>query len=241
MNGEDFELESRLRSLSIGEDDDPSSNREHELAELIANCVADVEPNDAICEDGEKEELEETKDSKLPTSLIVTNLPKSLFYEQDMKTELESLFKSFDPTATFHYLRSFRRARVDFCSHEAASKAQVHLHHTPFGETTMNCFYGHPPNTERNTRQYLQIPPPVRQFLISPPASPPVDWAPIPEGEPVVNFDLLSAIATLGPGDQHELLPASEDKPGIVVHICAEAEGAAKPHRIIQTACPKRD
>lgn len=68
----------------------------------------------------------------------------------------------------------------------------------------MNCFYGQLPfrrtDGNKSDRQYLQIPPPVRQFLISPPASPPVDWAPGPETQPVVNFDLLSALASLGPG-----------------------------------------
>ena len=116
------------------------------------------------------------------------------------QTELEALFRTFDDSATFHYLRSFRRARVDFSSNSIATKARVHLHHTPFGDSVMNCFFGQPPLINKNSQQFLQIPPPVRQFLISPPASPPVGWAPAPETEPVVNFDLLSALASLGPG-----------------------------------------
>lgn len=176
--------------------------------------------------------------------------------------EFEALFRTFEETATFHYLKSFRRARVDFGSNETASRARVHLHQTPIGDSMMNCFFGQPPVINKNTQQFLQIPPPVRQFLISPPASPPVDWASGRESEPVVNYDLLSAIASLGPGkfqtlrnevklncarlfpsgDKHELLPATGENPGIVVHICAEDEGLSRKGVIISnTPCPKRN
>nr|CAG4642112.1 EOG090X0FJX [Eurycercus lamellatus] len=245
MNPGDFELETRLRSLSV-ERDENSESRDNQFAELIAHC-ADVEPRGTENEDAVNVE---SKENDLPTSLIVTNLPQSLFTNQQMKTEFEGLFKTFDPSAAFHYLRSFRRARVDFGSHAMAAKARAHLHHTPFGDnidgSIMNCFYGQPPLRLSKTadRQFLQIPPPVRQFLISPPASPPVDWAPGPETQPVVNFDLLSAIASLGPGDKHELLPAEDNKPGIVVHICADVDGSRvnRQHmNIAQTPCPKRN
>jgi len=47
---------------------------------------------------------------------------------------------------------------------------------------------------------YLHPPPVDRQFLISPPASPPVGWEQPREDRPVVDYDLLAAMAQLTPG-----------------------------------------
>ncbi|KAG8320125.1 regulator of calcineurin 2 [Homalodisca vitripennis] len=87
--------------------------------------------------------------------------------------------------------------------------------------------------------QHLQPPALTKQFLISPPASPPIGWEPRDEGEPLVNYDLLAAIANLTPGETHELHAASGSQPGIVVHVCEEgvAKGT-KGARISHTRCP---
>ena len=87
MNSEDFELETRLSALSIDQDRgmSTSSENERQLAELIANCVADVEEDQNNKSSSSNETTENNKEDELPTSLIVTNLPKALFAEQHLK------------------------------------------------------------------------------------------------------------------------------------------------------------
>lgn len=47
---------------------------------------------------------------------------------------------------------------------------------------------------------HLHVPPLEKQFLISPPCSPPVGWEQPREDKPVVDYDLLAAMAQLSPG-----------------------------------------
>ena len=90
---------------------------------------------------------------------------------------------------------------------------------------------------------FLQPPPLEKQFLISPPCSPPVGWEQPREGQPVVDYDLLAAIAELAPGEDHELQPSTSITPSIVVQLCQEQEDMRARQRtgkITQTRCPDR-
>jgi hypothetical protein len=113
MNRDEFELEKKLRSLSVSEDSGSTNNeREHELAELIANCVADVEPRDN--QEEEKKDLSsgENKESELlATSLIVTNLPNELFFQQELKVFIYSvnwMNRFFVHEVSIHFRQSWR-------------------------------------------------------------------------------------------------------------------------------------
>ncbi|BET01018.1 Calcipressin [Nesidiocoris tenuis] len=183
-------------------------------------------------------------DEDLPTSLIVTNLDSVLFKSDELKKQVELLFGQFGEPVSFQYFRSFRRMRVNYSSPSAAAKARIQLHQTPFLNTYINCYFAQPVTPIDNADRHLQPPALTKQFLISPPASPPVGWEPRDEGEPLVNYDLLAAIANLTPGSTHELHAPSDDQPGIVVHVCEEklaASSEVKPARIAHTRCPQHN
>ena len=75
---------------------------------------------------------------------------------------------------------------------------------------------------------YLKPPLPTRQYLISPPSSPPVGWEPRKEAAPIVNYDLVNALLQLrvGPeGASYEIEAAHGENPvsgfsfGFFVHL----------------------
>ncbi|CAH8604627.1 unnamed protein product [Schistosoma guineensis] len=93
--------------------------------------------------------------------------------------------------------------------------------------------------------KHLAPPKPCRLFLLSPPASPPVGWEPKPECEPVINYELLHALASLAPGEAFELHPRDQANrhPSIVITPCETGltyDKDVKKLRIVQTKCPDR-
>ncbi|XP_069102085.1 calcipressin-2-like [Argopecten irradians] len=181
----------------------------------------------------------------LPDTVIVTNIEDSVFTDSDTQKQFQDVFRYFDESATFNFLKSFRRVRVNFSHPEYAVKAKLSLHEMEVCGSCIKCYMGQLRDKSRdNDDPHLQPPAPTKQFLISPPASPPVGWEPVTESEPIINYDLLAAMANLAPGEAHELHPQTDSQPGIIVHIC-ENEGPVdlygdKCPKLPQTRCPER-
>ena len=57
------------------------------------------------------------------------------------QANFEAMFREYESNATFHYLRSFRRVRVDFEAHLAASRAKLELDGTPLGDNVIHCYF----------------------------------------------------------------------------------------------------
>jgi len=182
-----------------------------------------------------------TKGDKI---LIVTNVDPSVFTDQYFKSKFEHLFRSYDQNVDFKYLKSFKRVRLDFSSERNAETARLNLNNYRLGNSTFRCYRAQMitlPTNNRNMESddimndgdgldhsqstaYLNIPKPTKQFLISPPASPPVGWEPVTENSPCIDVQLISAIANLVPGQVHEIHPGSESQPGIYVEVCEEPQ-----------------
>lgn len=132
----------------------------------------------------------------------------------------------------------------DFCvdSNVFQANARIQLHQFKINDSTINCYFAQPVTPVSNKN--LQPPAPTKQFLISPPCSPPAGWQQAEECEPIVNQDLLAALANLTPGEVHELHAAAESQPSIVVHTAIVQEpgddASNQNLKVIPTKCPER-
>lgn len=203
--------------------------------------MPNIHPNIANLENECNSHDEANELDDIPKSVIVTNIHSDVFADEKLKKEMEDLFRTFSDNITFQWLRSFRRLRVNYDSPLAAANARVQLHQYMFYNSCINCYFAQPvtPVSLKNLRPPL----PTKQFLISPPSSPPIGWEPREEGEPmpIVNQDLLAALASLAPGESHELHAPTPTQPAIIVHTALAPDSAAptlKPCQIAHTRCP---
>ncbi|CAG5027946.1 unnamed protein product [Parnassius apollo] len=219
--------------------EDDESFREDEVYINPEDGMPNVHPNIVNLEQESNSQDETNEFDDLPKSVIVTNIPNDVFGDEKLKKELEDLFRTFSENITFQWLRSFKRLRVNYDSPLAAANARVQLHQFKFHNSYINCYFAQPvtPISLKN----LRPPAPVKQFLISPPSSPPVGWEPREEGEPIINPDLLAAIASLTPGESHELHAPTPTQPAIVVHTALTTEPNSQKclvQTIPHTRCP---
>lgn len=235
-------------SFNVDEDEEPGESENIIINEV--DGLPNMHPNfDQLEYDFEEKEDcsdvnartfdELVHDEDLPMSIIVTNVDPRVFKCDELKVTIETLFKEFGEVATFQYFKSFRRMRVNFISPSSAAHARIKLHQSRFGDTDINCYFAQPVTPIDMEDQYLQLPALTKQHLISPPASPPVGWEPRPEGEPLVNHDLIAAIANLTPGATHELHRGGSGQPGIVVHVCETSNSLKNPTHIQPTHRPE--
>ncbi|KAM4560003.1 calcipressin-1 isoform 1-T1 [Odontesthes bonariensis] len=169
----------------------------------------------------EGEATVDVKFTDLPNALIACKAPEDLF-EGVLKASFESLFRSFDPQVQFQYFKSFRRVRISFSDALAAAEARLRLHKTDFNGREMRLYFA---QSVHIGSPRLEPPKPDKQFLISPPASPPVGWEQSQDPTPVINYDLLCAISKLGPGEKYEIHTATPTTPSVVVHVCDDVHG----------------
>ncbi|NWU95293.1 RCAN3 protein, partial [Upupa epops] len=206
-------------------------------------CSSDQEEDEQMIFGENEDDLEEMMDlSDLPTSLFACSVHEAVFEVQEEKVRRRGTSLGFSAVSRAAALEGFVRIfRLELMIPEALSSH----------EDSMNISHSVSPHFclqaqvsgEIADKSYLLPPQPVKQFLISPPASPPVGWKQSEDATPLINYDLLCAVSKLGPGEKYELHAGTESTPSVVVHVCEseteEEEEIKNPkQKILQTRRP---
>lgn len=174
----------------------------------------------------------------LPNEIFICKVSEKVFNDESLKKDFESLCQIFG-NARFIYLPSFRRVRIAYDSSVEAGRAKLALHNTKYLDSVIEVYYVQSSSSnEIPTSSNLLPPAPQKQFLISPPASPPVGWEPVEENKPSFNFDLVSTLIEMTPGQSHELHKSDDGKPSVVVHVCENTDSDTAIRKIPQTKRP---
>ena len=159
-----------------------------------------------------------------PSCLIIQNFPSDIFVDDDIKEQFEQLFSIYGE-AYFTYLPGFQRIIVKYLSPDHSRAAKEQLNGVSLDEEQVLKVY-FKEEAKKFGSDFLDLPKAQRLFLISPPASPPVGWEQTEEPIPVVNYDLLGAVARLEvAGKPVELVSRTDATPGIVVIGCEDPIG----------------
>jgi len=154
------------------------------------------------------------------STLIACNVNDTIFTNPGMKEKFEGVFSRINQ-ASFVYLPSFKRVRISYETIKGAIQAKMAMDQLKIRNQPLNLFFLNTPLNDDQANNSLQPPIPEKQFLISPPASPPVGWVQKEEDEPFC-FDLVSAVLELAPGQDHKIHHGSGSAPSVVVSICDE-------------------
>ncbi|CAJ0581178.1 unnamed protein product, partial [Mesorhabditis spiculigera] len=163
-----------------------------------------------------------TSKDELPNSIIITQVPDEVYNNMAVKRQFCEMFNDIEPNPHFDFLKSFRRIRIIFMTPENATTGKCRVEHFSFKGSQMKAYFGQRLILRTDTGALLQPPPLEKQFLISPPCSPPVGWEQLKEMPPVVcSFDLMARLAAFAVDEEYKVHDSgSSGCPSIIVSPC---------------------
>lgn len=144
--------------------------------------------------------LSSIREPATPTdTLILTNIAPDAFEEQLM-TMLKDSIEDIALITSWIPLKCFTRVVVSFSTSAEAMDVRMALDGQALLQHKIKIFYGENSNgrISRNTKGRLEVPALERNWLISPPGSPPVGWTQIKEDPPnsqMLHHDLIAALS----------------------------------------------
>ncbi|KAL7282919.1 hypothetical protein ACG7TL_002337 [Trametes sanguinea] len=172
-------------------------------------------------------------------TMVIAHLPES-FFEPEIQEALRSHFQSYGPLYAWAPIKGLKRVFIVFYSTEDAETAKESNDGLILGDTlderdvVLRVYRGHPTPIETSEtmehNHYLRPPVNEKNFLISPPGSPPVGWEQIREDPPNATplaSDLIAALKKLEIQAEQERRGAGlevllEPEEGVGISVCVE-------------------
>lgn len=118
-------------------------------------------------------------------TVVLSHLPPSAFVAQDVESELRRGAEHVASVVLWQPEPQYDRIRVQFASAASAAMAVEQLDGWMLHEAEIQAhLLADCPLPRRAAKDTLQVPKLTKQFLISPPPSPPIGWEPVKEDPP---------------------------------------------------------
>eukprot|EP00055_Hartaetosiga_balthica_P000163 m.135849 g.135849 ORF g.135849 m.135849 type:complete len:286 (-) comp10253_c0_seq1:1505-2362(-) len=155
--------------------------------------------------------------SVTPTNCVLVQLDEDFFTHEQFETALFAKAEEVAPLRNIIISEDEWMVKFVYENAEAGAEARLQMHSMKFGSKSYETNFGKAVILSTHTHHHhLQVPEPTRQFLISPPASPPIGWEPAPEIPPLItDAILLDRLAK--PGVPHEIHKGIGSHPSIFV------------------------
>lgn len=132
-------------------------------------------------------------------TLIVANLDRATFLHENL-AELRDRLELHGKIYKFVPIKSFNRILSIFYQPNDATKAKAYCDRMEFLSKNIRIYYGQhtPLYDEIDNSRHLSVPELEKNWLVSPPGSPPFGWTPIKEDRPnsnTLSHDLAHALA----------------------------------------------
>eukprot|EP00042_Codosiga_hollandica_P032619 m.210180 g.210180 ORF g.210180 m.210180 type:complete len:244 (-) comp53957_c0_seq11:1879-2610(-) len=169
--------------------------------------------------------------------LVVSNAPHALLALTYNHAIIKEIFEQYGRVMLFEVLTEASKVRIGYEVREEAVLARLALHGREVFGSVISILYEQRPEVDFapvplaslqrdvSPSEMLQVPELEKQFLISPPPSPPIGWEQSTEDGPVINHELIAAIERLreAGGDLAApivVVPATTETPSICVACC---------------------
>eukprot|EP00041_Stephanoeca_diplocostata_P034342 m.1166331 g.1166331 ORF g.1166331 m.1166331 type:complete len:258 (-) comp24505_c0_seq23:1659-2432(-) len=170
-------------------------------------------------------------DETTASRVLIKGLPPGTFNDDTIAAEFDGILQGFGSVLSISKHEDLGAVKVEYKDIADASAAAAGIKHFDFIGHILDAVTADSTAVKDSAPQmdHLCVPELEKQWLISPPPSPPIGWEPIKEDPPVVNMELVHALQGMDPTQPHELHPPDTVRGLPSIHVMLAEEEDVDP------------